>query len=74
MVLRPVKPCPRCPIPNVDPSTGESSPEVLEALRAYRADPRLDGALTFGMNAVVVRGAGHTLHVGDAVSADWHFD
>jgi len=74
VVLRPVKPCPRCPIPNVDPSTGESSPEVLEALRAYRADPRLDGALTFGMNAVIVRGAGLTLRVGDAVSADWRFD
>ena len=74
VVLRPVKPCPRCPIPNVDPATGESSPEVLEALSAYRADPRLDGALTFGMNAVIVQGAGHSLRVGDAVAADWRFD
>ncbi|MDP3134932.1 MAG: MOSC N-terminal beta barrel domain-containing protein, partial [Burkholderiaceae bacterium] len=27
-VLTPVKPCPRCPIPNIDPDTAHSSPEV----------------------------------------------
>ena len=74
VVLRLVKPCPRCPIPNVDPATGENSPEVLQAFSAYRADARLDGALTFGMNAVIVQGAGHPLCVGDAVRADWRFD
>ena len=74
VVLRLVKPCPRCPIPNVDPATGENSPEVLQALSAYRADARLDGALAFGMNAVIVQGAGHPLCVGDAVRADWRFD
>ena len=72
--VRPVKPCSRCPIPNVDPTTGVSSPEVLETLRAYRADPRLDGALTFGMNGVVLAGVGCTLRVGDAVGADFRFD
>ena len=74
VLLRPVKPCARCPIPNVDPATGETSPEVLAALSAYRADPRLDGALSFGMNCVIVQGAGATLRVGDAVAADWRFD
>lgn len=74
VVLRLVKPCPRCPIPNVDPASGQSSPEVLQTLSAYRADARLDGALAFGMNAVIVQGAGHTLRVGDAVRADWRFD
>ena len=74
VVLRPVKPCPRCPIPNVNPATGESSPEVLATLSAYRANPVLDGAVTFGMNCVIVQGAGATLRVGDAVSADWRFD
>jgi uncharacterized protein YcbX len=74
VVLRPVKPCPRCPIPNVDPATGESSPAVLAALSAYRANPALDGAVTFGMNCVIVQGAGAMLRVGDAVSADWRFD
>ena len=74
VVLRLVKPCPRCPIPNVDPASGQSSPEVLQTLSAYRADARLDGALAFGMNAVIVQGAGHPLRVGDAVAADWRFD
>lgn len=72
--VRPVKPCSRCPIPNVDPASGVSSPEVLEMLRTYRADPRLDGALTFGMNGVVLEGVGRTLRVGDAVGADFRFD
>ena len=74
VVLRLVKPCPRCPIPNVDPASGQSSPEVLQTLSAYRAYARLDGALAFGMNAVIVQGAGHPLCVGDAVRADWRFD
>ena len=74
VVLRLVKPCPRCPIPNVDPASGQSSPEVLQTLSPYRADARLDGALAFGMNAVIVQGAGHPLCVGDAVRADWRFD
>ena len=74
VVLKLVKPCARCPIPNVDPATGERSPEVLDALQAYRADTRLDGALTFGMNAIFTAGAGLRLRTGDAVTADWHFD
>ena len=74
VVLRPVKPCPRCPIPNVDPATGTSSPEVMAALSAYRANPVVDGAITFGMNCVIVSGPGRTLRVGDAVAADWKFD
>ena len=74
VVLRPVKPCPRCPIPNVDPATGETSPEVLAALSSYRANALLGGAITFGLNCVIVQGAGATLRVGDAVAADWRFD
>ena len=74
VVLRLVKPCPRCPIPNVDPATGEPSPEVLAALSSYRANALLGGAITFGLNCVIVQGAGATLRVGDAVAADWRFD
>ena len=50
-----VKPCPRCPIPNVNPHTALSSPEVGNILQTYRQDARVDGAITFGMNAIVVR-------------------
>lgn len=62
--LRLVKPCPRCPIPNIDPLTAQSGHEPGDTLSTYRADPRLDGAITFGMNAVIVEGVGRTLSVG----------
>jgi uncharacterized protein len=72
--LRPVKPCGRCTIPNVDPATGESSPEVGDTLQAYRQSELLKGAVTFGMNAIVVQGAEQELRVGQLVTADWRFD
>lgn len=62
--LRLVKPCPRCPIPNIDPLTAESGHEPGDTLSTYRADPRVDGAITFGMNAVIVEGVGRALSVG----------
>jgi uncharacterized protein YcbX len=71
--LRPVKPCARCPIPDIDPATAVSTPEVGDTLRTYRSDERVGGAITFGMNAIVVRGDGETLRVGHAVEADWNF-
>lgn len=74
VVLRLVKPCLRCPMPNVDPASGEVAPQVLTELSAYRGHPKMRGAIAFGMNAVILQGAGHTLRVGDAVTADWHFD
>lgn len=49
-----IKPCPRCPIPDVNPQTALSSPEVSQMLQTYRQDARVDGAITFGMNAMVV--------------------
>lgn len=73
-VLTPVKPCPRCPIPNIDPDTAASSPAVSDMLQTYRQDARLDGALTFGMNAIVTAGVGAVLRVGQTVRADYRFD
>ena len=72
--LKLVKPCARCPIPNIDPATGESSPHVGDALQAYRRDHRLDGAVTFGMNAIVLKGDGLVLRVGQPVVSDFRFD
>jgi len=54
--LRLVKPCPRCPIPNVDPLTGVPGTQPGDTLSAYRADDRVGGAISFGMNAVIVEG------------------
>jgi uncharacterized protein YcbX len=72
--LRPVKPCPRCPIPNIDPSTAQATPEVSDTLQAYRRNEIVGGAVAFGMNAIVQKGADQTLRVGQAVTADWRFD
>ncbi len=72
--LQPVKPCTRCPIPDIDPATAESTTDVGDALRTYRQDRRMDGAITFGTNAIVLEGAGCVLRVGQRVSADWQFD
>jgi uncharacterized protein YcbX len=72
--LKPVKPCARCPIPNVDPATAVSSPEVGDTLQGYRQDARLNGAVTFGMNAIVLAGDGLVLRTGQAVTASYSFD
>lgn len=71
--LKPVKPCARCPIPNVDPATAQVDASVGDTLQAYRKDDRLGGAPTFGMNAIVLEGLERTLRVGQAVEADWAF-
>lgn len=72
--LAPVKPCARCPIPDIDPATAESTPVVGDTLRTYRQDKRLDGAITFGMNAIVRQGAGQVLRVGQRIAADLRFE
>lgn len=72
--LENVKPCARCPIPNIDPDSAATTPAVNDALQGFRRDPRLNGALTFGMNAIVLEGDGLILRVGQPVTADWAFD
>ena len=73
VVVKPVKPCVRCPIPDIDPATAVASPEVGDMLRTYRQDARVDGRITFGMNAIVVAGAEQTIRVGQAVGANLLF-
>lgn len=71
--LRLVKPCPRCPIPNVDPATGEPGHEPGDTLSTYRADDRVGGAVSFGMNAVIVEGVECGLRAGLAGTASIRF-
>lgn len=66
--LKPVKPCPRCPIPSVDQSTGVPGPDPLDIMSSYRGKSALDGAICFGMNCIVMQGDGQRLHVGQAVT------
>lgn len=74
VLLKLVKPCARCPIPNVDPATAEPGHEPGDTLSTYRADARLDGAVTFGMNAVIVHGIECGLRVGQQGNATYRFD
>jgi uncharacterized protein len=74
VVLRLVKPCSRCSIPDVDPATAETSHAVGDTLAGYRSDARVKGAVTFAMNAVIVSGIECTLRPGQAVAVDWKFD
>jgi len=72
--LKLVKPCARCPMPDVDPETGVAGHAVGDTLASYRADSRLDGKLTFGMNAVIVEGIERALRVGMTGRARYRFD
>lgn len=78
VLLRVVKPCPRCPIPTIDQASGERDPrwpnEPTDTMSLYRSDSRVEGAITFGQNAIVAAGAGATLAVGQAVEAELRFD
>ena len=69
-----VKPCVRCPIPDIDPATAEPGHAVGDTLAGYRADARQDGKLTFGMNAVIVEGLERVLRVGMTGAATFKFD
>lgn len=71
--LKLVKPCTRCPIPDVDLASGERGHAVGDALASYRVDRRL-GGVTFGMNAIVVEGIDRALRVGMVGSAGIAFD
>ncbi|MBL0730213.1 MOSC domain-containing protein [Piscinibacter sp. HJYY11] len=74
VVLKLVKPCSRCTIPSVDPATGVQGHEPGDTLSTFRADARLDGAITFAMNAVIVKGIECGLRVGQAGTASYRFD
>jgi len=71
--LKHVKPCARCTMPDVDLQSGKQGTAVADTLQSYRANPLMDGAVTFGMNAIVLNGEGATLRVGQAVGADVAF-
>ena len=73
VLLKLVKPCGRCSIPDVDPASAARGHAVTDTLAAYRAEPRIGGALAFGMNAIVVAGVGHRLRVGARARSTLNF-
>jgi uncharacterized protein YcbX len=66
-LLKPVKPCPRCPIPSIDQGIGEAGPDPLDILQTYRVNPKVDGGIAFGMNAILLDGEGQVLRVGQEI-------
>lgn len=71
--LKPVKPCIRCNVPSIDQTTAEIGADPLDILRSYRANPKVDGGITFGMNTIVLEGDGQVLRVGQEVDVQLAF-
>jgi uncharacterized protein YcbX len=72
--FRMVKPCARCGIPGIDQETAEVGTEPTDTLAGYRHNPRV-GGVTFGMNAIVTRGADEAVvKVGDELQAEVNFE
>ena len=72
VVLKLVKPCTRCEMTTTDQDTARRSQEPLRTLSTYRRDDRLAG-VTFGVNAIVAKGAGSAIAVGDNAEATLRF-
>jgi uncharacterized protein YcbX len=73
VVLKPVKPCPRCPMPSIDQATGEFGPDPMYIMQSYRAKAELDGALCFGMNAILIAGDDQRVRVGQEIEVTLAF-
>ena len=72
VTLRLVKPCTRCQVTTTDQATARVGIEPLPTLSTYRRNDAL-AAVTFGMNAIVVAGAGRPLAVDAPVAVEHRF-
>lgn len=71
VTLRIVKPCTRCSITTTDQERGAlDGVEPLATLKKYRHDREL-GGVCFGQNAILVRGVGASLRVGEKFAVSW---
>jgi uncharacterized protein YcbX len=71
VTLRLVKACTRCSITTTDQKAGAvDGDEPLRTLKQYRFDRELRGVV-FGQNAIVVKGVGARLRVGDTFEIAW---
>lgn len=73
VTLKPVKPCPRCPMPSIDQATGEFGPDPMDIMQSYRAKPEVDGAVCFGMNAILIAGENQRVRVGQEIEVPLAF-
>ena len=72
ITLKIVKPCTRCQVTTTDQATGRVGIEPLPTLSTYRRNDAL-AAVTFGMNATVVAGAGRLLAVDAPATVTYRF-
>jgi uncharacterized protein YcbX len=72
VTLKLVKPCARCQVTTTDQTTARVGIEPLPTLSTYRRNDAL-AAVMFGMNAIVVAGAGRTLTVGAPATLAYRF-
>jgi MOSC domain-containing protein len=72
VVLRFVKPCIRCVTTTTDQATAVRGIEPLQIFSTYRYHEALEG-VAFGMNAIVVAGAGRELAVGASARCEYRF-
>jgi len=72
VALRLVKPCVRCKVTTTDQASGRVGFEPLPTLSTYRRNDALAG-VTFGMNAIVIEGAGRALSVESATRVEYRF-
>lgn len=63
VVLKLVKPCTRCEIPNIEQTTGQLMQEPMRTIGSFRANAKMNSALCVGMHAIVIAGAGDSLSV-----------
>jgi hypothetical protein len=45
----------------------------MDILQSYRAKPEVDGALCFGMNAILIAGEDQRVHVGQEIEVPLAF-
>jgi O-antigen/teichoic acid export membrane protein len=57
----------------VDQATGVPGPDPLDVMHGYRAKPELDGAICFGMNAIVTEGGDERIVVGQDIGFELAF-
>jgi uncharacterized protein YcbX len=72
VTLRLVKPCTRCQVTTIAQDTALVGVEPLPTLGEFRMDASVDG-VTFGVNAIVIAGAGETIEAGAAAAVSYRF-
>jgi len=64
---------PALPDAVVDQATGEFGPDPMDIMQSYRAKPELEGALCFGMNAILIAGDDQRVRVGQEIEVTLAF-